>query len=90
MKIPQFILRYWLAMNATAFDSAVHSLVIFCGLAGAHQLVTSVTALDAQQLAGVFLIAFGRSLLSYLDAHPLAQLLPPPKLQTPPNPPAPN
>jgi hypothetical protein len=80
MKIPPAILRYWLAMNATAFDSAVNSLIVYGGAATAHQACAEfdiqVTALTVQQLAIVFLSAFGWSVLQYLHAHPVAELLP--------------
>ena len=68
------LLRYWLAMNASAFDSAVHSVVAFFGVAGAHAVVDNIPALTLQQGAAVFLIAFGRALLDYLDKHPLTQI----------------
>ena len=68
----QQLLRYWLAMNATALDSAVHAVALFCGVAGAHEITATVPALNLPQLAWLFLIAFGRALLAYLDAHPLA------------------
>lgn len=77
MKIPPSILRYWLAMNASAFDAAVHSSVTFFGIAGAHAAVESIPALNPQQFGAVFLITFGRAILVYLDAHPLDQLLDP-------------
>ena len=76
MKIPPSILRYWLAMNASALDAAVHSSVAFFGVAGAHAAFDAVPALNLQQFAAVFLIAFGRAILNYLDAHPLKDLLP--------------
>ena len=69
------ILRYWLAMNASAFDSAVHAAVAFFGVAGAHAAMDAIPALSIQQVAAVFLIAFGRAILNYLDQHPLAELL---------------
>ena len=69
------ILRYWLAMNASALDAAVHSSVAFFGVAGAHAVSDSIPALNLQQFAAVFLIAFGRAILSYLDAHPLSALV---------------
>ena len=77
MKIPPSILRYWLAMNASAFDAAVHSSVAFFGVAGAHAAFDAVPALNLQQFAAVFLITFGRATLNYLDAHPLTALVPP-------------
>jgi hypothetical protein len=76
MKIPPAILRYWLAMNASAFDAAVHSCVAFFGVAGAHAVMDSIPALNLQQFAAVFLVAFGRTILAYLDAHPLSDLIP--------------
>ena len=75
MKIPPSILRYWLAMNASAFDAAVHSSVAFFGVAGAHAAMDAIPALTIQQFAAVFLIAFGRAILNYLDAHPLSELI---------------
>ncbi len=77
MKLPPSIIRYWLAMNATAFDAGVHSLVIFCGVAGVHEVGPgAVPSLNLQQLAAVFCITFGRAMLAYLDEHPVAALLP--------------
>jgi hypothetical protein len=75
MKIPPSILRYGLAMNASAFDAAVHSSVTFFGVAGAHAAVEAIPALNLQQFAAVFLLTFGRACLGYLDAHPVEALL---------------
>jgi hypothetical protein len=75
MKIPPSILRYGLAMNASAFDAAVHSSVTFFGVAGAHAAVEAIPALNLQQFAAVFLLSFGRACLGYLDAHPLDALV---------------
>ena len=75
MKIPPSILRYWLAMNASAFDAAVHSSVAFFGVAGAHAAMDAIPALTIQHFAAVFFITFGRATWSYLDAHPLSALL---------------
>lgn len=71
----QQILQYLVAMNATAFDSAIHALVLFCGVAGADKLTGQVTAMDARQLFWIFLIAFGRAILGYLERHPVEGLL---------------
>jgi len=68
----QQILRYWLAMNASAFDSAIHALVLFCGVAGTHQVMDAVPALNVNQLITLFFIAFGRAVLAYLDGHPVS------------------
>ena len=75
MKIPPSLLRYWLAMNASAFDASVHSCVTFFGVAGAHAAVDAIPALSLQQFAAVFAITFGRACLSYLDAHPVSELV---------------
>lgn len=74
-EMKQQFLRYWLAMNASAFDGAIHSLVSFFAVAGAHAAVDSIPALNLQQLGAVFLLAFGRAILAYLDAHPLEDLV---------------
>jgi hypothetical protein len=76
MNFKQQLLRYWLAMNASAFDAAVHSSVAFFGVAGAHAAIESIPALTLEQFASVFLIAFGRAILTYLDAHPISELIP--------------
>ena len=76
MKIPPVITRYWLAMNASAFTAAVHSTKTFFGVAGVHALNESVPALNLQQFAAVFLLAFGTEILAYLDEHPVTALLP--------------
>lgn len=75
MNLRLCLLRYWLAMTATAWDAAVHALVLFCGVAGAHEVTQGVPSLTLQQLGWVFLIAFGRAVLAYLAAHPLAAML---------------
>jgi len=79
VKIPPFILRYWMAMNATAFDSAVASVMSYGGCATAHvaaqEFNLNVAALSLQQLVFIFLSAFGWGVLSYLHAHPLADLM---------------
>ena len=69
------LLRYWLAMNASAFDSAVQAAVAFFGLAGAHAVSAAIPALTWQQFLAVFLTAFGRAVLIYLQAHPLTVLI---------------
>jgi len=71
----RLLLHYWLAMNATAIDSAVQASVAYLGVAGAHAALASIPALNLTQLAAVFGITFLRALLAYLAAHPLASLL---------------
>jgi hypothetical protein len=80
-RIPPSILRYWIAMNTNAFDSAVDSLVIYGGASTARQAASefgvNIAALTLQQGALVFLSAFGWAILQYLHAHPVTALLPP-------------
>jgi len=83
------LLRYWLAMNATAFDSAMHSVATFCGVAGAHEALGTVPALNLPQLALVFVVMFARAILKYQDAHPVSELLPAPTRPATNNPTAP-
>ena len=67
----QQLLRYWLAMNASALQAAAHSAKAFFGVAGVHAVDESIAALNLHQFVGVFLITFGMELLNYLDTHPL-------------------
>jgi hypothetical protein len=80
VKIPSSILRYWLAMNATAFDAAVASVMSYGGVATFHtaaaELGSNVPALTLQQLVLIFISSFGWAILQYLHAHPLQNLLP--------------
>lgn len=82
MKLPPKIRRYWLAMNASAFDTTVHSCAAFFGVAGVHAAFDAVPALNLQQFAGVFLITFGRAILNYLDKHPVSELIPETDIKT--------
>lgn len=70
------LLRYWLAMNASAVDAAVQSTSAFFGVAGAHAVTETIPALTPEQFVGVLLLSFGRGLLKYLGDHPLSALLP--------------
>jgi hypothetical protein len=76
MNLKQQILRYWLAMSASAFTAAVHSTKTFFGVAGVHAMNEAIPALNLQQFAAVFLLAFGTEILNYLDEHPVTELLP--------------
>ena len=76
MKIPPSILRYWLAMNASAVQSAAHAAKAFFGIAGGHAVSDSIPALNLQQFAAAFLLFFGAGILDYLDKHPLTEALP--------------
>ena len=68
------IIRYLLCMWAAGFNAGVHAAVAFFGVAGAHAVADSVPALSLQQLAAVFLLAQGKAMLAYLDAHPVSFL----------------
>jgi hypothetical protein len=81
LKIPASAKRYWLAMNASAVDATVHSYVLISGVALVHVASDAVPAFNLQQCASMFLLTFGRAILSYLSAHPISQLLPPPQIQ---------
>jgi len=73
MKIPPLYLRYWLAMNASAVQSAAHATKAFVATAGAHVVQDSIPALNLSQIGAVFAFAF---VLNWLDAHPLSALIP--------------
>ena len=45
-QLKQKIWRYWLCMNASAFDAAVHSSVFFSAVGLGHAASASVPALD--------------------------------------------
>jgi hypothetical protein len=74
--IKQQLLRYWLAMNASAFQAAVHATKAFVGLAVAHAGLNGVPVLSWQQLLCVFGFAFGWEIVNWLDGHPVDELLP--------------
>lgn len=67
----QQILRYWLAMNVSAGQGAVHSVKAYVAVATAHAAVDSIPVLGLHQAAAVFLLSFGQGILNYLDTHPV-------------------
>ena len=77
MKIPSTITRYWLAMNASAVQSAAHTTKTFVAAATAHALQNNIPALNLPQTAAVFGLAFGLEIFNWLDTHPLSELIPP-------------
>ena len=77
------IIRYLASMWAAGVSAGAHAAVAFFGVAGAHAVADSVSALSLQQLAAVFLLAQGKAMLAYLDAHPISF-----DSQTQPQPPA--
>jgi hypothetical protein len=74
--IKQQLFRYWLAMNASAFDSAVRACTTFTAGSAAHELVPSMMAFDLKQLGLLFVIAFAHGLDAYLKANPISQNIP--------------
>ena len=77
MNIPQTIVRYWLAMNASAVQSATHTTKTFIATATAHALQNNIPALNLPQAAAVFGLAFALEIFNWLDTHPLTDLIPP-------------
>jgi hypothetical protein len=65
------VLRYLLAMNASALQAAAHAGKAFFALAGAHAIANEVPPINWQQFAAVFLLAFAMEILNYLDTHPV-------------------
>jgi hypothetical protein len=79
------LLRYWAAMTASAFQSGIHAVVGFGGLASVHAVSDSIPALTLQQGGWLFLTAFGRELLNWLDKHPILAALSVPDNNQQPN-----
>ena len=80
------IIRYLASMWAAGVSAGAHAAVAFFGVAGAHAVADSVSALSLQQLAAVFLLAQGKAMLAYLDAHPISFLENQPQPQLPATP----
>lgn len=72
----QKLLRYWLAMNASALQAGAHAVKAFMGLALAHSLSAGIPALNGKQLAAVFAFAFTYEIVNWLEAHPVTVLWP--------------
>jgi len=71
MNLKQQLLRYWLAMNASALQGAAHAGKAWLATAGAHTLTASVPSLNLNQFLAVLGFAFGLGILNWLDEHPL-------------------
>jgi hypothetical protein len=65
------LFRYWLAMNASAIQSAAHAGKAWLATAGIHALNESIPALNLQQFGAVLLFAFGAEILNWLDKNPI-------------------
>lgn len=70
------LIRYWAAMTAAAFQSGIHAIVGFGGLAGIEKATSIPIAISLQQGGALFLVAFARAILQYLESHPIAEFLP--------------
>lgn len=64
-------MRYWLAMNASAVQSAAHAGRAWLAVAGAHAASDSIPALNLQQFGSVLLLTFGMAILDWLDKNPI-------------------
>lgn len=71
MKLPPSILRYWLAMNASAVQSAAHSVKAWVATAALHTANESIPALNLIQFLAVAGFFFLQATLDYLDKNPL-------------------
>jgi hypothetical protein len=73
----QQIARYWLAMNASAFDTTVNASLTYTGISLAHGASESIPALSLQQFGIFVCVTFGIAILKYIQANPIAKLFPP-------------
>ncbi len=71
------LLRYWLAMNASAVQSCAHSAKAWVATAALHAADDSIPVLNLAQFAAVLAFFFGQALLDYLDKNPLPKLASP-------------
>jgi len=71
------LFRYWVGMNASALQAAIHSTKVFVATATVHAVADSIPALRLDQMAAVFGLAFGMEILNWLDAHPLIDVIDP-------------
>lgn len=73
----QQVFRYWLAMNASAFKSAVHATTFVGAASCMNQLNASVPAPDLKNIGLIFLVAFSRGIAAYLRDHDVTNVLAP-------------
>lgn len=71
MNWKQQCLRYWLAMNASAVQSAAHAGKAWLAVAGAHAIAETIPALDLNQFCAVLGVAFLQEIMNWLDKNPL-------------------
>ena len=74
MNFKQQLLRYWLAMNASAVQSCAHSVKAWIATAALHTADDAIPALTLAQFGAVISFFFLQSTLDYLDKNPLPQL----------------
>lgn len=68
----QKLIRYWLAMNAAAIQSAALAGKAWLAAAGAHVASGGqIMAIEPQQLLGIIGFAFITSLIDWLADNPL-------------------
>ena len=65
------LLRYWLAMSASALQSAAHAGKAWLATAAAHAAAESIPALNLRQFLAVLGFAFAMELLNWLGKNPL-------------------
>ena len=67
------LLRYWLAMNASALRGAAHAGKTWLATAGVHALDGAVPALNLNQFLAVLGFTFALGILDWLDKNPLPE-----------------
>ena len=71
----QQLLRYWLAMNASALRGAAHAGKTWLATAGVHAINGAVPALNLNQFLAVLGFTFALGILDWLDKNPLPEEL---------------
>ena len=69
----QQLLRYWLAMNASAIRGAAHAGKTWLATAGVHAIDGAVPALNLNQFLAVLGFTFALGILDWLDKNPLPE-----------------
>jgi len=69
----QQLLRYWLAMNASALRGAAHAGKTWLATAGVHAINGAVPALNLNQFLAVLGFTFALGILDWLDKNPLPE-----------------
>ena len=69
----QQLLRYWLAMNASALRGAAHAGKTWLATAGVHAINGAVPPLNLNQFLAVLGFTFALGILDWLDKNPLPE-----------------